>query len=473
MDSSSTSSTGELSQQALKLIMSKLQDIQNLGETDRHATFGNTKLANGTLTTDHILHEIQKLGDTMSTLIKTNRDLTCEKVGNKPTANAGDVNNGNVPHDGEIRPKLYLSTFPPEIRHMIYEYAFPERLLMFHPEGPVLNLYIGMKPLPPPAIALTCREAYYFSRKRYQQLNYNAVDLEWRRGRHAPQLRQHDALPHLRTWFNPDRDVLLIDLDQVTDDALDVSFQEYPDIYNPSKDLSWVRGPQYIRFSQIVRSLWPFTTIAKHVLLRPGPDAMPYNATDLFMYGFSDAFPSLQQISLVTHEFLWPHTTSSTLDGLLGFEGSAGLIDTDRKAQTDQVTSMLRTHTLANSTRDMMAWNHYLDELRDPRCRWNPLIQIGNCLQKNALEAVQSHLAEARLYAETAYHIIEGDRHYEAFVTWVDSLAPRSRPGFKTRLDQIPTVRAACLVMKPAWVPKKVVTDPQNPSETEWHWVRQ
>lgn len=339
---------------------------------------------------------------------------------------------------------------------------------MLHPEGPVSNPYLSMKPLPPPAIAHACREAYYFSRERYHQLSFEAVSLRGNIYDLNSHHEQHGTLPHFHTWFNPDRDVLFIDIAQDQDAPIERWALPFLNIYSPSRDMP---GYGFSIFSQFIRRIWPFTTIAKHVLLHQ----TEYDILNLLIYVFSDAFPLLQQISYVTYLFQWSHTSPKP-NAILSHEDSALLVDINNKAQTDLVTSMLEADKLVDSTRGEIARKRCLNNTsrNHQNIRSGPRVQSGS-LAKEVLKRLRLDLAKSQIYADTAYSINEkGDRVYETFWTWEElSNTPPLKSEIAARQEQAPTIRAACLVMKPAWTIQIIALDPQKPSDTTPHWVRQ
>lgn len=450
MDSSNISPIGDL-QQTLMAMMTELQGIKENGETDDSPP-KYYRVETNPLSGNHILQRVQRLENKVITL-----------TGN---------HSGKIARQGSSTcSRLYFPALPAEVRLMIYDHAFPQRILMFHPEGPWSRPYLSMKPLPPPAIALTCREAYHFSREQYRQLSFAAVYLKRDFYEDESYHEQHDEMPRFRTWFNPDRDVLLLDLEQAYNGNIRNRTILTPSTYNPSRDLP---GPGS-NFSQFVRGIWSFTTIAKHVLLRSALDHhhRTFYIYGLFIYGFSDAFPLLQEISLVTYLYQWPHTSQKVNEFLL--EDSALLVDVNNKFQTDQVTSMLLADILLDSALGYIEWNSYLEELRNQQSQFGPLVQRGwGQHQKILLDELQKDLARSQLYADTAYSMnTEGDRVYDALWSWTSSSDTAHESEVAARLKQLPIIKAACLVLKPAWTIRLMASDPQKPLDVEPHWVPQ
>ena len=252
-----SSSNEDLSQQTLSRIMREIQSVQPHRQNPRSVGKSSTKKQN-IVTVDEVLEEIRKLGDVVA-------------ASSNQTESRDQCQNSAVPggNNDTPRSKFYLFKFPAEVRLMIYEASFPSRVLMFHPEGPVRAPYIGMRPLPPPAIACTCREAYCFSRERYHQIRYEPLGL-----RLAP--------PPSHTWFNQDRDSLFIDIVPILEMHQLEAGKLYPgwehalfrpSIYNLARNLLQLNYwsdylPYDVVFSDFIRSLRQFTTLARKVVLR-------------------------------------------------------------------------------------------------------------------------------------------------------------------------------------------------------------
>lgn len=407
---------------------------------------------------------LQKLEDSIASIAKEG-PVVAQYKNSSATSRAANSENGSQGSGAHSRPCFRI--LAAELRHMIYEAAFPERVLMFHPEGPVSLPYLGMRPLPPPSIALTCREAYHFSRGRYQQLRYEPVGLSVE--------NPHSIFPCSHTWFNPDRDALLIDLEQLHYTHFPIPLFG-PRIYNPHMNLtdksSRIWSTQ-VQFSQVLRSLWSFTTVARHMIWRRYPGEALLGPEYMLMYGFSDAFPSVQQISFVAFEFLCQHGGPRKLNNILELEDSVLLVDPYKEAETNQVATVLRANILVNSKQDMMTWNEYLDNLRDHECHPYDLT-IQNGLYKSVvLRFVKRGLARAQVYADAAYHITRGNRVYDCYYGWVHSVNTETKLEIEAREKKLPPISLACLVMEPAWELQEIATDTEKPSETELHWVRQ
>ncbi len=471
---------GDLSQQqTLKLVMAGLQKIPKYGQADQQTIPESPQNEKSDLTVDHILHEITNLGDTVATLIKKRAEAE-ERAGalaaakansNTPPSNIDNYKNKKASKTSKVPSRFNFRRLPSEIRLIIYGFAFPERLLMFHPEGSLPNLFIGMKPLPLPAIALTCREAYHFSREHYKRLCFEPAFVGRKYWTMSPPERDDvTGPPSFHAWFNPDRDALLIDLSRADDDEVQSSFSLIPLIYNRSRRLSgWSRE---IRFSELARCLRPFATIAKHVVLRRGPRGGGFGIHDQYLYGFREIFPSLQRISLVVYEFVYSDRALLKPSEVFKLEDPAILLDPYNKGHTDQITTMVETNSSAIPTPFEVLWKRYLAELGNPGLySWGPLVQKGS-RQRLAIESLAGALAELQVYADTAYQIDgNGDRIYENHGTWKRSTAPAHESEIAARREQLPAVRPACLVMEPAWEVREKAWDPRMPSQTGLCWT--
>ncbi|RYP67074.1 hypothetical protein DL769_005862 [Monosporascus sp. CRB-8-3] len=492
---SGVGAAGDLSQQTLRLLMTELRSIREQGHDDRP---GNSASRNDTLTINDVLREIQELRDEMTALAKedflgdpsskdntpTTNDASYEiqKLGdslpgfikngheglpgtqaNGAVVSVNAVNNQDVSQRCTVPSPSYFSRLPPEIRCMIYELSFPNRVLMFHPEGPVSKPNIAMRPLSAPSIALTCREAYHFSKKHYQQLRYDAVALwHWYWQKHPPQVP-----PASHTWFHPDLDALLIDLAEFEVPGYGMAMPFVPIVYNPARNMTGYRVEA--DFSQIVRSLLSFTTIAKHVILRHGQFGKRLWLTDLLMYGFSENFPELQRISFATYEFSCFDRLPVCFYERLKAEAPVVLLDPYDSAQANEITAMLEADILNGTRSEITLWMKYLNDLKVQESPAGPSIQTGS-QQLSELERIQSELAVAQVYAESAYHTgEEGDRTYTFISDWDETVHSSE---IEARLKQLPAIKPTCLVMEPAWELREVVSDPREPFKTELHWVR-
>ncbi|OTA98985.1 hypothetical protein M426DRAFT_97038 [Hypoxylon sp. CI-4A] len=62
---------------------------------------------------------------------------------------------------------------PKELRFLVYEHAFPRRVLRFHLQLHYGNHVTMVDPLGPPPIAQTCREAWMFASVQYRKFKYH------------------------------------------------------------------------------------------------------------------------------------------------------------------------------------------------------------------------------------------------------------------------------------------------------------
>lgn len=458
--------TDALFQRTLRRIMGEIQSIQPHGQSPHNVRTSNTQKQN-IVTVDKVLEEIRKLGDAVATSTKqTERRDRCQNL--------------NIPGGSILPSKFYLFKLPAELRLMIYEAAFPSRVLLFHPEGPVETPNIGMRPLPPPAIACTCREAYYFSRERYHKVLYKPLSLfRSLAGSHpvSSQWGLYGAPPPSYTWFNPYQDSLFIDLAAVVQirrfdmAGFNSSWRKIlfrPNQYNPQRSLLPSSNFLEVGFSHLIRSLWQFTTIARKAVLREGSfDSKLFkDENPLLMYGSTEIFPNLQHIYFVTYAFVYPSCTPLDLKGVLEVEDPMVLIDPYDKNQSNRITALLEADNTRYWEEATRQWEGYLDGLGK-----DPLTQQRSS-QQRMINELRSVLHTAKAYMETGFKPgTRGYRVYEDYQLWKQRVLPTMET--KVEQERVPAIDPVCLVMENDWELREIKTNSYAREETALSWVRQ
>ena len=376
---------------------------------------------------------------------------------------------------------------------MIYEASFPSRVLMFHPEGPVRAPYIGMRPLPPPAIACTCREAYYFSRERYHQIRYKPLDLRLAllRWLDAPK-SQRTVPPPSHTWFNQDRDSLFIDIvpivemHQLEAGKLHSGWEDAlfrPSRYNLARKFlqpsHWFDYyPSDVVFSDFIRSLRQFTTLARKVVLRENSFGSNFllkslsGKNSLLMYGSTEIFPNLQHISLATYVFVYPTRVPLNLKEILKVEDPVVLIDPYEKDQSNRMTTLLKADKTRTSAEETHQWERYLANMeKGPNGGLYPRTQKRSS-QQQIINELRSVLRQAKAYMEKGFKLdTQGDKVYERYWLWNRNVLPTIEAEVKR--ERVPTIDPVCLVMENEWQLREITPNPKKPEKIELRWVRQ
>ncbi|KAI1409922.1 hypothetical protein F5Y13DRAFT_181770 [Hypoxylon sp. FL1857] len=343
---------------------------------------------------------------------------------------SGTAQQGTAKSTEWITPFSPFKHLPKELRLKVYEHAFQRRVLRFCEKRLPDHMFLAIEPLGPPAIAQICREAWEFARIYYRQLTYHPAKI---RAMFPGKIASQPPKP---TWFNPGVDVICINLPwhdlTYNLQSLDEGLRWHGIyLYNPQRnlqpddeDLQAMAGKA--AYSEIVRALLPFATLAETVVVRPSLNTGWFCANDFFPYADDSVFPRLRTVLVTVQRLEWDESGVAATPSGPPPKWSVRVLDVYTTDLESQVEVEFGSPNSARSEELVREVNR-LSEKREPR--WNERQPLGDAgpanFHRSQFQDVLTKYDAENMWVRAAHYLRKeftllenDDRVYNDFRLW-------------------------------------------------------